>query len=279
MKLSLSCRIAEGFLSKEEANMSFLEFAKLAKAAGYDAVCMRASQIGVQSPDAAVREARAILDDVELSVSMITGDFDIVYNNERGPACLRNIEPYVELAATLRAPLIRVCVKEQADLAHLRSAADLAGQRGIRLVHQCHIQSLFETVEQIEAVTREIDHANFGLIFEAANLEQCGQAYGVETIERLSPWLANVYVQNQRIHSEGAIELDTWCRGPVRFDVCEIPEHGGLDFASIIQGLKACHYAGYVTVHQSAPESDDLSTLDAAKQTAAFLKGLAAKDA
>ena len=62
MQLSISCRIAEGFLSKEEASMSLEQLADLAVTAGYDAVCMRASQIGVQSSADQVAEARRILD-------------------------------------------------------------------------------------------------------------------------------------------------------------------------------------------------------------------------
>ena len=63
MQLSVSCRIAEGFLSKEDASISFEALADMAVAAGYDAICMRASQIGVQSLPDAVREARRILDE------------------------------------------------------------------------------------------------------------------------------------------------------------------------------------------------------------------------
>ena len=85
MNLSLSVRIAESFLSKEKASMGLDTLAPLAAASGYSAVCMRASQVGVQSDPEAVREAREILRRHGLSVSMVTGDFDIVYNNDAGP--------------------------------------------------------------------------------------------------------------------------------------------------------------------------------------------------
>ena len=102
--------------------MSFPAFAELAKDAGYDAVCMRASQIGIQSPQSAVQEARRVLDDLELDVSMITGDFDIVYNNDQGPKCLRNIAPYLDLAEQLGSTLIRVCIKQESDIPEVRKA-------------------------------------------------------------------------------------------------------------------------------------------------------------
>ena len=275
LTLSISCRIAEGFLSKEEARMSLDQLAQLAVAADYQAICMRGSQIGVHSSDAEIASARQLLDQYGLRVSMVTGDFDIVYNNNQGPSCLRDIEPHLDLAAALGAPMIRVCLKEEADLPYAQQAADRAQKRGLLLVHQCHIQSLFETLDQIEARLMQIDHPHFGLIFEAANLQQCGQDYGPEAIQRLAPWIKNVYLQNQRLHSQGGITLDTWSRGPVTLDVCEIPEAGSIDFARIFAGLRASGYDGPVTVHQSAPEDASLSALDAARQTAGFLRQLA----
>ena len=61
-------------------------------------MCMRASQIGVQSPRELVEDGIRILDTDEMPISMVTVDFDIVYNNERGPDCLRDIQPYLQLA-------------------------------------------------------------------------------------------------------------------------------------------------------------------------------------
>lgn len=273
-KLAISCRIAEGFLSKEEARMSFEALADLAVAANYDAICMRASQIGIHSSPSAVRAARQILDERALAVTMITGDFDIVYNNARGPNCLREIGPYLDLAEALGAPMLRVCIKHESDIAFVQRAADQAAERRLKLVHQCHVQSLFETLDGMETCIRQIDHPNFGIIFEAANLEQCGQAYGTPVIQRLAPWIENVYLQNQRIGPNGAITLDTWCKGPVSLDLCEIHENGGVDFPSVFKGLSSIGYDGPITVHQSAAEDESLSVLEAARQTATYLRQL-----
>jgi sugar phosphate isomerase/epimerase len=273
MKLSVSCRIAEGFLSKEEAILSLPNLCDLAVAAGYEAICMRASQIGVQSTPDAIAEAKEIIRGRNLSVSMITGDFDIVYNNDLGPSCLRNITPYLNLAEALDSKLIRVCLKTENDIAAARRAADESAERGIALLHQCHTQSLFETVDDIERRLKQINHRNFGLIFETANLEECRQDYGPETIRRLAPWIRNVYLQNQRLNPTGGVTLDTWSHGPVSFDIIGISEPGGIDFPLVFQGLKQAGYDGIVTVHQSAPE-DGTSPVIAAMQTAKFLRSL-----
>ncbi|MDA1273466.1 MAG: sugar phosphate isomerase/epimerase [Verrucomicrobia bacterium] len=272
MDLSVSARIAEGFLSKEKPAMSLAEFTDLAVEADYRAVCMRGSQIGVHSNADQITAASELLRSRKLSVSMITGDFDIVYNNDRGPACLRNITPYLNLAEALGASMIRVCVKCREDIPHAQNASDEAARRGLRLVHQCHVQSLFETIEQIQDTLRKINRVNFGLIYEPANLEECRQDYGSATIRELSPWIFNVYLQNQRLTPKGSITLQTWSQGPVSFDVIPIPAPGGIDFASVFRGLRQINYGGPLTVHQSAPQDGKTTPTDSAKETAAFLK-------
>ncbi|MCC7376571.1 MAG: sugar phosphate isomerase/epimerase [Verrucomicrobiales bacterium] len=269
--LSLSVRIAEGFLSKEQAMMDLPSLARLAHEAGYRALCMRGSQLNVWTDRGVVAAAASVLRETGLGVTMVTGDFDIVYNNDNGPRCLRGIGPYLDLATALGASMVRVALRKEEDIAHARRAADEAAERGIRLVHQCHIQSLFEKVDGIVATLRAIDRPNFGLIYEAANLELCGQDYGEETVRRLSPWIFNVYLQNHRLHADGRVSLETWTRGAVRFDVIPISEPGGIDFGRVFDALAATGYAGPITVHQSAPESG--SALEAARNTAGFLLG------
>ena len=68
MKLSLSVRIAEEFLSKERARIPLLELTQLARQTGYDALCMRASQVGVQSSADQQQQAATVIHDAGLSV-------------------------------------------------------------------------------------------------------------------------------------------------------------------------------------------------------------------
>ena len=110
--------------------MSLSELCDLAVQAGYEAICMRASQVGVQSPPDVVAEASETIRRRDLRVTMITGDFDIVYNNDRGPACLTNITPHLNLAEALDACMIRVCLKSEKDIASACRAADEAIERG-----------------------------------------------------------------------------------------------------------------------------------------------------
>ena len=275
MNLSLSVRVAEKFQAKRKATLSLEQLATLATDHGYQALCMRASQLGIHSPPEQVTTAHALLDKRDLSVSMLTGDFPIPENSAAGPLALRNITPYLDLAERLGAPLLRVCLKTEEDIGWARRAADEAAERNLRLAHQCHTRSLFEEIDRSLAVLGQISRSNFGLIYEPANLELCGQDYGPEVIRRFAPHIFNVYLQNQVLSPDGPDTLDTWCRGSVPFQQIPIWERDGIDFPPLIETLREIGYQGYITVHQASAE---LGTEAAVKESARYLQNLLASD-
>lgn len=252
MKLSVSMRVAEDMFDKHKATMSLEDMARLAKEKGCHAVCMRASQMGTHTPLNVIRDKREFLDSLGLSVSMATGDFPIPQNDEHGPDALRNITPYLDLAEALNCDLLRICMKTDEDVAWAQRSSDEAAERSIRLAHQSHHNSLFERVERSVEVIRQVDRKNFGIIYEPANLQTCGEDYGAETIKVFEPYLFNVYLQNQIIRSGGDTKIDTWSRGPVDFDQIPIWDQQGIDFPHIIDTLSEIGYEGYVTVHQAS---------------------------
>ena len=273
MKLSLSVRVAESVLNKEEANRSMEYLADLALELGYFAMCMRASQAGIQSPLEQVTRVRKILAERGLPVSMVTGDIPIPANDEHAPDALRDITPYLDLADLLGADLIRIGMKKDEDIAWAQRASDEAAERNIRLAHQSHTRSLFETVEESVSVLTKVDRPNFGIIYEPANLDLCGQDYGPETIRRFAPWLFNVYLQNHRLNPEGSMTLDTWVRGPAPHDPVPLQAEGGIDFPGIMETLEEMGYDGYVTVHQAFAEI--MEPEDAARQSYDYLTSIA----
>ncbi|MCP4511397.1 MAG: hypothetical protein GY826_33925, partial [Fuerstiella sp.] len=91
------------------------------------------------------------------------------------------------------------------------------------------------------------------------------------TIERLAKWIFNVYLQNQKLSVNGEITLQTWCRGPVSFDIMQIHEAGGINFDAVFEGLNSVGYDGMVTVHQAGIENDRDQSVMAATQTAQYL--------
>ena len=259
MKLSLSVRVGEKYTDKRKAAISLTGLSDIALAGGYHALCMRASQLGIHTPrDELALQAR-LLCERNISVSMVTGDFPIPENTDEGPQALRNITPYLDLAQTLECRLVRVALRCEEDIVWAQRAADTARERGITLTHQCHNRSLFERIDETLDVLRRIDRTNFGLTYEPANLECCGQPYGWETLQRFAPYLVNVYLQNQRLNPAGQSVMKTWCSGDVMFDQIPLWDGTGIDFPQIMTVLQELGYTGYVTVHQaslSTPRED-----------------------
>ena len=273
MKLSLSVRVVEKFHTKREPSMALEGLADLAVAHGYPALCMRASQVGVHTPLEEVEEKHRRLGARGLEVSMVTGDFAIPENSDAAPAALRHITPHLDLAAALGADLLRLGMKQEEDIAWAQRAADEAQERGMRLAHQCHTCGLFERVQDSLEVLRRINRENFGLIYEPANLELCGQDYGPETIRLFAPYLFNVYLQNQQLKPDGQSAISTWCRGEVRFDQIPLWEEGGIDFPLVLGTLEEIGYRGYVTIHQAF--GGLRGPREAVEQSARYLRSLA----
>ena len=123
----------------------------------------------------------------------------------------------------------------------------------------------------------QIDRRNFGLIYEPANLLLCGEQYGSVTLERIRPWLMNVYVQNHALDPDGPVELETWCLGPRRFHHIPIWEPGGVDFDSVMRGLSEVDYDGFFTVHQAYAEI--MGPREAAVESATYLRSIGKFDA
>jgi sugar phosphate isomerase/epimerase len=270
MKLSLSVRVAESFSDKRKSTMTIDELIAMAQKFGYDALCMRASQAGTHSPPERIAEIRQKADAAGLPISMVTGDFAVPSNTDDGPMLLRNITPYLDLAEGFGSTLIRVCMKKDEDIAFAQKSADEARERGIRLAHQSHCASLFETVEGSLRVLQQVDRPNFGIIYEPANWLIAGEDYGRETIRKLKPYLFNVYIQNHLLTPEGTTKVETWKKGPVPLEHIGVWESGGVNVEEMFAGLHEVGYEGYVTVHQAF--GDVMPVEEAVRRSYEYLK-------
>ena len=275
MQLSLSVRIVEA-ACKTKLNLPFTDLVSIAADTGYDAVCMRASAGGVQTPLEELCRMRGIVEAKDLHVSMVTADFDVPLNNANGPNSLRDIGPSLDVAGALGCNLIRVCLKNDDDIPYAREAAKQAADRGIRLAHQCHTTSIFEQVDQILTNLEAIGQSNFGLIYEPANLLLCGEDYDEAAIRLLAPYLMNAYVQNHRLDPGGPESLETWCLGDRRFHHIPLWEAGGVDFQRVVDGLQASGYDGFFTVHQAYAHL--MGPAEAAQRSAEYLRSLGGFD-
>lgn len=271
MKLSLSVRIAED-ATKTTLNLPFADIVHIARDQDYDAICLRASAAGVQTPREQRIKMKEEINRCGLVVSMVTTDCDVPLNNENGPKALRDITPSLEVAEDFGCDLIRVCMKNETDIPVAQSACDLAAQKNIRLAHQCHTTTLCEEVEPTLELLKKIDRSNFGLIFEPANLMLCGQSYGMETLKAYFPYVMNVYVQNHRLDANGPVSQETWCRGVQSFHNLLLWEEGGVDIAGLIHNLLSLEYTGYFTIHHAQDVKTTLEAEQYAKNCAKFVR-------
>ncbi len=244
----------------------------LAESAGYSALSMRASQINYEAVPQLLEAARNVINQRDLKVSMVTGDIDLAANNDRAQMALQRITPYLDLAEALRCDLVRVMMKAHTDIPHARKAADEAAERGIRLAHQTHTCTLFETLAGAVQVLREVNRPNFGVTFEPANLMLADQPYGKEAVRELAPWIFNVYFQNHRLNPEGTHTQETWSRGPTGFDLIPLDAPGGINFPGVLDALGEAGYNGYVTVHQNV--ADGMNIADGIQSFAKYLRSI-----
>jgi len=266
MKLSLSVRIAESPKRKDVAAVPIEDLAPLALAAGFQGLSMRASVVSVESPPTRVAAVRSLLGGLGLSVSMVTGDLPLAINNANATDALRNIGPYLDLADGLGCRMLRVMMHHEDDIPAARAAADQAAERDIVLAHQMHWGSLFETVDGAVDVLQRVDRPNFGVTFEPANILACGGPYGAAAIEKLSPWLRNVYFQNIRLDPVSPMTFNTRTRGPVGVQFIALDDIAGIDPSPLIAALKRVGYDGWFSVHQ--PLRDGQSVEDAIQEAA-----------
>lgn len=250
MKLSLSVRIAESPKRKDVAAVPVETVANCAKAAGFSGLSMRASVVGIESPQERVRQVRETLDRLGLIVSMVTGDLALAVNDATATVPLRLITPYLDLAEALDCTLLRVMMHGEDDIAFAQRAADEAAERGMRLSHQMHWGSMFETVDGALDVLKRVGRANFGVTYEPANMLACGEDYGPAVVERLAPHLFNVYFQNIRLDPASETVFPTRCRGPVPVRFVALGDRSGIDPAPLIDALKQNGYDGWFSIHQ-----------------------------
>jgi sugar phosphate isomerase/epimerase len=265
----LSTRIAEEPGRKDRALMGLGEFAKMARELGYAALSVRASQVSVASTPDEVAQAKAALDAAGVVASMVTGTVSLAANDAQATEPLRHITPHLDLAERLGSKLVRVMIQREEDLPWAKRAAHEAGERGIKLAHQTHIGTMLETVDQALDVARRVSSEHFGLTYEPSNLLICGSKYGPDEIERLAPYIVNVYLQNWHAHPAGAMAIQT-NGGVVHADQVPLDDRRGIDLDLVFEGLRRIKWQGYVNVHQTLLPGEEVR--EASKRHLAAIK-------
>lgn len=262
MQLSLSGRIVEAEHIKTDAALGFSTFAELAARVGFRAVCVRSTHLNSTTPLERAREMREILKGHGLVASMVMLDSRVASQGTAPDAAapLRNITPTLERATAIGSDMIRVAIKDVADIVWAQRAADEARKHGIRLAHQNHTKTPFETVADCVEMFERIDRPNFGLIAEPANFMLCGEDYGPDALKPLGDSIFNVYVQNLRVSDSGSSTIET-NHGTVKYERLVIGDADGVDLPHFCEGLQAIGYEGFVTSNQPALAGESTQAL------------------
>ena len=242
MRLSLSGRLIE--VQYRYCEMSVPEFLRFAKACGYDAVELRATQITADTTLEEVEGFRKVADELGMDVSCcmppgITAD-------EEG---LKRLEEFIPLAETLRCEVLKVWV---GDAEWLKEACDLLKPHRMTLIVQTHTGGPFETVDSCLEMIAKIGRDNFGLQYDPANLFVARQDYGEEAVKRLGKHIVQLSVQNVRPAEPD--EPDVMEEGGFYYTRCLLGDPRGLDYESVFRGLKAIGFDGYVVLNEPKPK-------------------------
>lgn len=243
IKLSVSGRLVE--VGYRYCEMDVPEFLTFAHDCGYDAVELRATQLKEDLTVEEAEEFRRLADELGMGFSCCIPPG--VRDDEGG---LQGIERFVPIARVLGCDVLKVWVGEAG---WLRDACDLVRPHGLRIVVQTHAGGPFESVDSCLGMIAGIGRDNFGLQYDPANLFIAGRGYGEEAVKRLGGHILQLSVQNVRPakpDEPGAMEEEGFY-----YARCPLWDPRGLDFSSVLRGLRAVGFEGYITLNEPKPIS------------------------
>ena len=250
MKISISSRITEQSDNKEKSFLSLDNFIKLASKNKFDGVSLRPSMISNNSSEYLVNQAQKLFNVNNMKVSMITSNIHVAKNDEVASDILRNITPSLDLAEKLKTSLIRIMIKNSDDIFYAKKALDEAKERNLKLLQQTHWGTLAETLDETVTLIKKINHKNFGITFEPANLMACGSDFNKNALNKLLPHTENFYFQNIILDKKGKHVFPTIHNGDVRVKYISLDNPKGINIFSFLDFLREKKYNKWFTIHQ-----------------------------
>ncbi|MFH1614834.1 MAG: sugar phosphate isomerase/epimerase [Planctomycetota bacterium] len=235
MQLSLS-----GFLFEEDykrQSLSFEDFAVLARQAGYTGVELRDTQINLNTSGNAVSQYRSVLDDNGLCVTCMIPRKMPLEDEERSDLFAR----YLDLAAKMGCRLLKVSGNPH----WLRLATHKAAGYGIVVATGTHINSPTETVSGTKKLLEEVNHHNFGLLYDCMHLAIAAEDY-LGAIDILYPHIYNVLVQCVHPTDKGENAVITYAN--TKYVKTRIDERPIQNWPAVFAKLKHLGYNGLITV-------------------------------
>lgn len=256
-KLALSTRVREHPVTKAMVEVLDNDIVTLAHDLGYAGLCIRPSYLRHASERGETPASlQKRLHGVGLQVSMVTPSLDVVTNSDRAAGSLADIAWQLDIAEALGTNLVRIGMRSITDVPQAQRAADEAAERGIRLAHQIHLRTPFDSVDGALDALDAIARPNFGVIYEPANLALSGAPFSARDLERLLQFIFNVYLQNVRRLATPSGERWT-DGGAVDVEHVGIGDAGDVQIGAVLDELRRLGYEGWITVHSPGANKGD----------------------
>lgn len=252
---------------------------------GYDGVQLRSTHVTPQTPAQTIAAIRSFIREKNMAVnglSCFTGNYGLLDRSECEKA-FEEFMQFTDLAARLDSPMIRVWPgwHESATASlevwtmaaeWMRKSADYAAGNGVKIAMEMHHGTLCDTADSAVRLLEMIARVNVGVIFDPVNLYQALSDYGPAAIQKLGDRIFDVHVKDI-IRLSGdyfpyAFKYSYYVKHIGRFTRVVPPQievdrfychrrinHGGIDWSSVIVGLKKINYNGYFSV-ESVRESN-----------------------
>jgi sugar phosphate isomerase/epimerase len=239
---SLSGRLIE--IRYKYCEMSVPDFMRFARKCGYRAVELRSTQITADTTEEEAEELRGTADDMELAISGVFMPGDLPADDSG----LRRLEMFAGIVQKLGCDTLKTWANE---VYRIQRICDMLRERGMKLITQTHTGGPFETLSLCLDTIKQIDRANFGLQYDPANFFEAEEDYGEGTVKKLGEHIHQLSVQNCRLASTK--EQSDWEHEGRYYKRCVLWDSEGLEYNSVVKGLKAIRFNGYVTLNEAKP--------------------------
>ena len=240
MKIALSGRLFE---RDYKENIPLKEFIKIASDIGYKGIELRRTQVSLDTSSAKVKEYISMIKDSGL---------EVVCMETRGYPVLDDEDIFIqflELAKKFDCQIIKIVEGQGIRSEKIRRCAETACKYGIKIGLNNHIGTEdnpypTETIERTVDFLKEVDHSNFGILYDSCHLFISGSDY-IGGINKIKDKI--FYVLVQYIVETKREDAEIRFRGRY-FRSGIIGEPDGPDFNKIFKVLKQIGYAGYIGV-------------------------------
>jgi len=259
MKLALSGRLWESVKSDQTPLPE--QFAR-ARDWGYAGFEVRKSQLPPRAEWDATRD-HLQKNQLELVFTPLGG----IPIDEASTADFQNA---IEFIAHLNGKFARLIPRED-NFDALRRAADIAGEHGVKLISQLHVNTLTDTVAHCEAFFAKLNHSNYGLIFDACHLPFSETTSIDEAAKRLAPWTDVLNLQVYKLAQAGS-PRGAQTIGGKDWEMAMPGDPDGTDLAESIRAVRANGFDGWALVMPAVDPADQIDDVAKAYQT--FLQSL-----